>query len=253
MEIQAADTLCGKIQRCTQSLEIGEAARSTVVARRRRAHGSQGRYGVMGQSLAPFATGNRTVERAILIPVRLWHKNGAVPSSRSTRRSRPLDPSSLNALALHYVGRFATTQARLGDYLKRKVAERGWVDEGPAPIADIVARCVAAGYVDDVAFAEAKSRSLARRGYGHRRVEVALNKSGIARSTTESLRPDADAAYQSAENFARNRRIGRFAPDVGDAAMHRRQFAAMIRAGHSPQLAGYFVRGVPDEDNEDIN
>lgn len=205
--------------------------------------------------MAPFATGNRTVERTILIPVRLWHKNGAVRSDRSIRRPRPLDPPSLHALALHYLGRFATTQAKLGDYLKRKIAERGWADDSAKPmtdvIADIVTRCVAAGYVDDVAFAEAKSRSLARRGYGHRRVEVALNQSGVARETIEALRPDADSAFASAENFARKRRIGRFGAAPAAPDQQRRQFAAMVRAGHSAQLAGYFVRNVPDENIQD--
>ena len=171
-------------------------------------------------------------------------------ATRSIRRPRPLDPSSLHALAIRYVGRFATTQAKLADYLKRKIAERGWVDESAAPVADVVERCVAAGYVDDVAFAEAKSRSLARRGYGHRRVEVALNQSGIARDVTESLRPDSDSAFTSAENFARKRRIGQFGSGIADEKLGRRHFAAMIRAGHSPQLAGYFVRSVSEADTE---
>jgi regulatory protein len=172
-----------------------------------------------------------------------------VPPPRSDRRLRPLDPSSLHALAIRYVGRFATTRAKLSDYLKRKVAERGWADDNPPPIVAIADRCVESGYVDDQAYAEAKSRSLARRGYGYRRVEAALHHSGIARETTESLRPDDDAAFESAENFARKRRIGRFGPAPADQSLARRQFAAMIRAGHSPELAGYFVRSVPEADN----
>lgn len=151
---------------------------------------------------------------------------------------------------MRYVGRYATTRAKLTAYLQRKVAERGWASEGAAPVDAVVERCVDAGYVDDRAFAEAKSRSLARQGYGHRRVEAALNHSGIARETTAALQPDEAAAFESAQTFARKRRIGPFAPRPADQAQLRRQFAAMIRAGHSPRLAGHFVRSVPDADDD---
>jgi regulatory protein len=191
---------------------------------------------------------NRTVKQYILIPVRLWQKNGAVQKSRSNRQPRALDPSTLQALAVRYVGRYATTRAKLTAYLKCKVAERGWAGEGAPPVEAVVLRCVDAGYVDDQAFADAKSRSLARQGYGYKRVEAALNQSGIARELTAALQPDEDAAFESARIFARKRRIGQFAIQPADQALLHRQFAAMIRAGHSPQIAGYFVRSVPDTD-----
>jgi regulatory protein len=38
----------------------------------------------------------------------------------------PLDEGRLNELALRYVGRFATTRAKLRSYLGRKLRERGW-------------------------------------------------------------------------------------------------------------------------------
>ena len=159
----------------------------------------------------------------------------------------------LQALAIRYVGRYATTRAKLSDYLRRKIIERGWIDDSSPPLAAIVERCVDAGYVDDQAFAEAKSRALARRGYGYRRVESSLHQSGIARDITESLRPDADSAFESAESFARKRRIGMFCTAPVDQAAVRRHFAAMIRAGHSAELARYFVRTVPDADKNDEN
>ena len=168
--------------------------------------------------------------------------------SRSNRQPRALDPSTLQALAVRYVGRYATTRAKLTAYLKCKVAERGWAGEGAPPVEAVVLRCVDAGYVDDQAFADAKSRSLARQGYGYKRVEAALNQSGIARELTAALQPDEDAAFESARIFARKRRIGQFAIQPADQALLHRQFAAMIRAGHSPHIAGYFVRSVPDTD-----
>lgn len=175
-----------------------------------------------------------------------------MPQTRSARRPRPLDPSSLQALAIRYVGRYATTRAKLADYLRRKITERGWTDDSSPPLAAIVERCVDAGYVDDQAFAEAKSRTLARRGYGYRRVESSLRQSGIARNITESLRPDADSAFESAKSYARKKRIGMFCSAPVDQLAARRHFAAMIRAGHSVELARYFVNSVPDADSIDV-
>ena len=46
----------------------------------------------------------------------------AVPRRR--RERPPLDAEKLRELALAYVGRFATTRARLSTYLERKIRER---------------------------------------------------------------------------------------------------------------------------------
>ncbi|MDE2303807.1 MAG: hypothetical protein KGK11_14775, partial [Sphingomonadales bacterium] len=67
----------------------------------------------------------------------------------------------LEAQALAYVARFATTAARLHQHLLRKAraATRAETTSEPpdAAIAAIVARFVAAGYVDDAGFAEARA------------------------------------------------------------------------------------------------
>jgi len=47
-------------------------------------------------------------------------------ADRPARKARPLKPESLSEMALAYVSRFATSQAKLTRYLNRKLAERGW-------------------------------------------------------------------------------------------------------------------------------
>jgi regulatory protein len=163
---------------------------------------------------------------------------------------RPLDPAQLQALAVHYLGRFATTEKRLADYLRRKVKQRGWAEGDDPPIAAIVARCVAAGYVDDRSFAEARSASLVRRGYGQRRVAQALHAAGVARDLADSVAPDADAARLAAESYARRRRFGPFGDGRADQAQRQRQMAAMVRAGHDFDLARHFVTALPDSADE---
>ncbi len=143
----------------------------------------------------------------------------------------PLDEPRLRDLALRYVGRYATSEAKLRRYLARKLFERGWAGEGAAPVEAIVARLAELGYVDDRGFAEARARGLTGRGFGARRVAADLGAAGIARDLAGevSAAADADAAALA---FARRRRLGPFDPAPPDRDRHRKQIAAMLRAGH---------------------
>ena len=88
----------------------------------------------------------------------------------------------MRQLALFYVGKYATTQAKLSGYLARKTRERGWDDERPADIAALTEQFAALGYINDAQFAEARSRSFVRRGFGERRLNEDLRASGMATS-----------------------------------------------------------------------
>ena len=168
-------------------------------------------------------------------------------SNRHIKIRKPLDPDALNRLALHYVGRYATTCAKLATYLRRKVRERGWADETSPDIDAIVANCAALGYVDDRAFAQTRAASLGRRGYGGRRIGAALQAAGIARDLAAEVVPDDVAALAAAEIYARRKRIGSFGPATLDPKQRQRQFAAMLRAGHSFDLAKRFINAVSDD------
>jgi regulatory protein len=165
-------------------------------------------------------------------------------SSRHKQIRKALDSDALNRLALHYVGRYATTCAKLKSYLRRKVQERGWAGDEPADFDVIVARCAALGYVDDRVFAETRAASLGRRGYGGRRIGVALQVAGIDRDLAAEVMPDDDAALAAAETYARRKRIGAYGEIVIDPKLRQRQFAAMLRAGHSFDLAKRFTNAV---------
>jgi regulatory protein len=160
----------------------------------------------------------------------------------------PLDDEALEQRALAYAGRYATTRARLADYLHRKIRERGWAGTAEPPVERLVDRMAALGYVDDRAFAAARATSLARRGYGARRVRDVLRAAGIA----DDDRADADAAllgsaWESALRFAERRRLGPFAAAEQDRAAREKAMAAMLRAGHSAELARRLVRAPPGE------
>ena len=188
----------------------------------------------------------------------LWHEydDMARPPARSGKRHgerkpkrppAPLTSERLEELALAYAARFATTAAKLRDYLRRKLRERGFdaAEEGAEPDIDaLVEKFVDRGYVDDEVYARARSGDLLRRGYGARRVNEALHSAGIDETLREDFAPDEAAARDAIVALARKRRFGPFdiaAPEkvsgggaFDDGARKRRekQLAALIRAGH---------------------
>lgn len=167
-------------------------------------------------------------------------------TNRSETPAPPLAAAALDALALSYVARYATTRAKLAAYLMRKLRERGWAGPGEAPVEAIVARCEALGYVDDRAFAAARGAALGRRGYGARRIAAALRAAGIDEETAEDARAAADeGALAAALAYARRRRIGPFAASTPDRDQARRAMAALMRAGHDPAIARRVAAAAP--------
>lgn len=156
---------------------------------------------------------------------------------KARRVAPPLDDASLRELALRYVGKYATTRAKLRSYLTRKIRERGW--DGPDPDLPAVAdRMAELGYIDDAAFALAKSRSLSARGYGKRRLSDQLRVAGVDEEDGAEARAHADEeAVEAAIRFASRRRIGPFASAAPDPRQREKWLAAMVRAGHGFGLA----------------
>jgi regulatory protein len=157
---------------------------------------------------------------------------------RPHRRAPPLDSRRLQELALRYVGRYATTRAKLRAYLARKVRERGWSESTEPELDRLAARLCELGYVDDAAYALAKSQTLSSRGYGKRRLQEKLRLAGIDDADGAAARDHADGqAIDAALRFAERRRIGPFAAAAPDPKQRERLIAAMVRAGHPFGLA----------------
>lgn len=160
-------------------------------------------------------------------------------ASRAKRPRPPLDLPTIRALALHYVGRYATTRARLKRYLERKLRERGWVESAAGPDIDaMISDFSRLGYVDDTAFATARTHSLLQRGYGENRLNAALRQAGIGAEDAQlAARLEPELAREAAMTFARRKRLGPFGPPLPDRKAVSRAFAAFARAGHSYEIA----------------
>jgi regulatory protein len=154
---------------------------------------------------------------------------------------KPLDRPQLRDLALAYVGRYATTRAKLASYLGRKLRERGWADPDAAEalaVDEIVAAMVANHFVDDRAYADMKAQGMSRRGYGPRRVQLALSAAGIeAEDMDEALEGARQDQQAAALAFAKRRRIGPFSRVAPDQKQREKALAALLRAGHDFALA----------------
>ena len=160
------------------------------------------------------------------------------PQPSRERDPNPLDRQQLQALALAYVGRYATSRAKLARYLRRKLALQGWNGEEMPPVDEVVERCAELGYVDDAGFASARGASLARRGYGERRVAETLRAAGIEDDAAAPAREAArEGALAAALAYARRRGIGPFAERAADPQSRQRAIARLMRAGHSPAIA----------------
>lgn len=159
-------------------------------------------------------------------------------NGQNVRKARPLDQQRLRDMTLRYVARYATSSAKLRDYLKRKLRERDWQGEDAPDVEGLVGYCLEKGYVDDALYARQKADDLTRRGYGRRRVDTMLFISGITDDDASEARELADAAkWHAALLYARRKRIGPFVRHDkiqldADPAQKDRQIAAMLRAGH---------------------
>lgn len=178
---------------------------------------------------------------------------------------RPADPAYLEKAALFYLQRFATSRAHLTTILARKVARRGLPDgttqaQADEWIAAVVERMVDLGYVDDAAYARARTRTLLNRGKPRRVIRRALADKGIpealidaaiAEIEAETAAPDLHAAIR----YARRRRLGPARPPHRQPApgsdardrQYQKDLAALARAGFSYDIA----KTVLDLDGED--
>jgi regulatory protein len=158
----------------------------------------------------------------------------------------PLDQRKLQELALRYVGKYATTRAKLCSYLARKLRERGWEGDRQPDLEALANRFAELGYIDDASFALAQSRSLSSHGYGKRKITEKLRLAGVEASDGEAANEHADKeAVAAALRFAERRHIGPFASGPTDRLKRERWIAAMVRAGHGFTLARIIAEFTP--------
>ena len=166
------------------------------------------------------------------------------------RVARPITAKYLQNAATFYLERYPTTAEGLRRVLQRRVRKAEML-EAPVmanvkqAIEEIVAKFVAAGVIDDKAFAQTKARSLHRRGTSGKITRQKLKMAGVDDATLdkaiagldEELHTDPrQREWQAAVALARRRKLGPFRQK--DRKDNRaRDLAAMARAGFDYDLA----------------
>lgn len=183
---------------------------------------------------------------------------------RPRRRERPVPPvpdeARLYERALRYLARFASSEGRLADVLRRKALREGRLHgmadgEVEAMIANVVARVRGAGYVDDEAYAVMRARGLAGRGRSLRRVRADLAARGVDREIAEGavakLREEqADPELVAALVLAKRKRLGPWRP-VARLENQGRDLEVLARAGFQYGLAREIVLAATPEELEE--
>lgn len=166
--------------------------------------------------------------------------------------------------ALHYLGRYATTEARLKTVLER-FAKRKMDDEDPErmrPLIDkMVKDCAEKGYVNDHVFAEQKTASLRRQGSSRFQIKRKLFERGVDADVITTAIEDHDAEDErdpeihAALIYARKRRLGPYArPPHGQSEMKEgwknKHYASFARAGFNAKTVGIIMGLESPEDAE---
>lgn len=162
-----------------------------------------------------------------------------------------------------YLQRYDTSADNFRRILHRKLARRGVPDDVDQAelsewVADVVAKYVALGAIDDFEYALRKARNLHAKGKAQSRIKAWLRQKGvpadIAVAALQRAAEDApDMDLHAAVTVARRRRIGPFRrpadgePDMVDSSLRHRELAILARSGFSFSVA----RMVVDADSEE--
>jgi regulatory protein len=187
-------------------------------------------------------------------------KEAAMTASDRPRRRGPrkATPAHLENAALHYLARFASSGENLRRLLLRKVARSASThgtdpEAGAAAVEALLRRLRQAGLLDDRLYAEARARSLGRRGISTRFIRARLMAKGVDAETAGAAlaalaEETADPELTAAAALARRRRLGPYRPAADRAANRTRDLAALARAGFAYDLARRVVEaGSPEE------
>src|SRR3954471_11708498 len=166
------------------------------------------------------------------------------------RPARPITAKYLQNAAAFYLERYPSTAEGLRRVLNRRVrkaeiAEAPVIDNVKQAIEAIVAKFVAAGVIDDKAFAQTKARALHRRGSSPRLTRQRLRFAGVDGDTLDKAMAGLDREldtdprqreWQAAVALARRRRLGPFRQKDRKNTRTRAP-AAMARGGFEYALA----------------
>ena len=157
--------------------------------------------------------------------------------------------------ALHYLSRYASSEENLRRVLRRKhrrhqLRERSkHPDWEPDPddtesiepaIEHAVRKLKSFGFLDDTSYAATAARTMRARGQSIRAIRAKLASKGVREDAISGILSQEDAEDReltAAHAYAKRRRLGPYRAGQTDDDRHRRDLAALCRAGYSYDVA----------------
>ena len=184
------------------------------------------------------------------------HPNDSEPRLHADRVKKRLTNK-----ALHYLGRYASTSARLEAVL-HKFAKLKLGRADPAlldhVIGEVVESCVSLGYVDDEAFIRSQFRQGQRNGFSQKRILLKLAQRGISRelavavldAQTNEASGKKDSELAAALIYARKKSVGPYSSAELHPLETQRHLARLARNGFSFDVVKQ-VMALPSADAAD--
>lgn len=168
---------------------------------------------------------------------------------RKTRKlPRRMTAERLENIALHYLGRYASSSGNLRRVLMRRV-ERAAAAHGDDPadgarlVDALIARYQRSGLIDDRAYATQKAASLQRRGASRFGIRGKLRQKGVEADLIDDAVTILDEGGSGAGELAaacaliRRRRLGPYRAAGQRTAMRQKDLATLARAGFGLTVA----------------
>ncbi|CCQ72358.1 Regulatory protein recX [Magnetospira sp. QH-2] len=182
------------------------------------------------------------------------------PMSGQRKIPREATPERLEKAALHYLERYASSIENLRRVLMRRVRTSAHyhgtdLEQGAAAIDAIIEKLVKKGFLNDALYAEGRVAALRRRGTAERMIVLKLKEKGLDNETIRQAldrwaedQGTEEGEFAAAVNLARRRRLGPWRDPAKRSDTRDKDWAALARAGFSPDLA----RKVVDAESVEI-
>ena len=168
--------------------------------------------------------------------------------AKKSRKPRIMTQQRLANIALHYLERYASSAENLRRVLQRRIAKSAYAhpdldtQEAESWLSELIERYTEVGLLNDLTFAEARTRTLLAQGIAPRAIKMKLLQKGVGNddisAALEMLAVDVgDAELEAACNLARRRRIGPYRDPEKRDTMREKDLATMARAGFGYDMA----------------
>lgn len=145
----------------------------------------------------------------------------------------------LRNIALYYLERFESSEENLRTVLRRRIDKYVFINKDYNPeqayqwVEEVIAECLERNFVNDERFAEFKINSYLNAGKPRRYIETKLKQKGIEdKIIADYFRESNYSEFETALNFARKKKIGRFREDEEKRLANRQKdLGTLVRSG----------------------